>query len=193
MKQPVILIAAALVALSTAAVAQPVAAQVSVELRGSLQRPTGDFANDANGDFGLGGDVMFGVSPMISVYGGYGLASFSCDGCSDDEGYKSKGFEAGAKFLFASTRSILPWARAGATLHKLEIQTQGVTATSDRKVGLQASVGLDIPLGETLSFSPAIRYQTWQAEFSILNDAIIAQRDVSFLSLDFGLHIHPGR
>ena len=176
------------------ALAAPLAAQnqVSLELRGSLQRPTGDFGDAANGDAGFGGDVFINLNPRLSLYGGYSLENFGCEGCGDDDRFRSKGFEAGAKVLFGQRGAILPWARAGATFHQLEVDNGVIDATSDRKVGFQASVGVDIPLGQVLSFSPALRYQAYQAEFDVIDDAVVAQRDVGFLALDFGLHIHPG-
>lgn len=181
--------------LLTAAIAAPQAAeaQISLEVRGSLQRPIDDFNDRANGDVGFAGDVFFHVNRSLSLYGGYGLERFGCSGCSSQDGLTSKGFEAGAKLMAGSGRGgVLPWIRVGAVLHELEVDDGALQATSDRKVGLQASAGLDIPLGDVLSFSPALRYQAYRAEFPLVNDALVALMDVRFLTLDFGLHIHPG-
>lgn len=184
---------AALVA-AFAATAPAVQAQISLEARGSLQQPTGDFGNDATSEAGLAGTVFFAASPRLSLYGGYGVEMFGCEGCSGDDGFTSKGFEAGAKLNFGrSDANVLPWVKAGATFHKLEVENGALQATSDRKVGIQAAVGLDVPLGRVLSFSPALRYQAYQAEFDVFDDALVAQRDVGFVALDLGLHIHPGR
>lgn len=166
-------------------------AQISFEARGSLQRPVGDFKNNANGNAGFAGDVFFNVSPQLSLYGGYGVEMFGCDGCSGQDDRTSKGPELGVKLLAASRGGILPWVRVGATLHQLEVNDGALHATSDRRVGIQVSAGLDLPLGQMLSFSPAIRYQAYRAEFPIAGGALVALRDVRFLSLDFGLHIHP--
>ncbi|MEQ9399885.1 MAG: outer membrane beta-barrel protein [Longimicrobiales bacterium] len=176
------------------AIAAPAAqAQISLEARGSIQNPTGDFGDDATSEAGFAGAVFFNVSPRLSLYGGYGVETFGCEGCNDDDGYQSKGFEGGAKFILTPTPTgVLPWVRAGATFHDLEVESGAFRATSDRKVGFQASAGVDIPLGQVLSFSPALRYQAYTAEFDVISDNIVAERDVAFLALDFGVHIHPG-
>lgn len=167
---------------AAAVVVAPAAAsaQVSLEVRGGLQKPTGDFGDGVGGDAGFGGDVFFSVSPRLSIYGGYGIEKFDSD-------VESSGFEAGAKFIFASPGSgVLPWVRGGAILHKLE-NGGLIQVESDRSLGIQAAAGVDIPLGNVLSFSPAVRYQTYTPDFDGLDDG-----SVSFVSLDFGVHIHPG-
>lgn len=180
-------LAGALAALTLAA-PQQAQSQVSLEVRGSLQKPVGDFADVADGEAGFGADVFFNVNPRVSVYGGYGIENFGCDGCGEDDGYTSRGFEAGAKFIFTRNAGVLPWARLGATFHELELETNAVSLTSDRKVGFQAALGADIPLGDVLSFSPALRYQAFNPDFGTAGN-----ENVGFLAVDFGLHIHPGR
>ncbi len=156
-------------------------AQISLELRGGLQSPTGDLDDVADGNAGFGGDIFFSVNPQLSIYGGYGIENF-------DEDINSTGFEAGAKFILSSgSGGVLPWIRAGAILHELEFANG---ATSDRGLGFQTSAGVDIPLGEVLSFSPAVRYQRFSPEFDTLIGDF--EETASFFSLDFGLHIHPG-
>ena len=180
------------VALSGTLAAAPASAQISLEGRGSLQYPTGDFGDGAKSEAGLGLDVFFNVSPALSIYAGYTRDQFGCDQCGNDDGWSTNGLEAGAKLLFAREGSILPWARVGGVWQRLEIDADGSEANSDRELGLQVSGGLDIPLGEVLSFSPAIRYQTWTADFEPVPGLITAEQEVSFLALDLGLHVHLG-
>lgn len=170
----------------------PVDAQrVSFEARGALTFPTGDFGDTADGDAGFGADVFVNFSPRLSVYGGYQYEMYECAGC-DDGGYTANGFEAGAKLLFSREGGILPWLKVGAIFNKLELEDGVVIAESDRGIGLQAAVGADIPLGATLSFSPALRYQTWGADFDGFGELTEVEIDVTSFSLDLGLHIHPG-
>ncbi len=174
-----------ILALATAAavaiVPSAASAQVSLEFRGGLQTPTGDLDDVADGNAGFGGDIFFNVSPQLSIYGGYGIENF-------DEDINSSGFEAGAKFILSSTgEGVLPWIRAGAILHELEFENG---ATSDRGLGFQTSAGVDIPLGQVLSFSPAVRYQRVSPEFDTLIGSF--EGTAGFFSLDFGVHIHPG-
>lgn len=185
--------AAATLAFTTTAAAQ----ELSFELRGGLNRPLSDFRNEgveARGDAGFAGDVIFNLTPRFSVYGGYAWDRFGCEGCGDDNWLVSRGFEAGGKFIFVDPDlgpGILPWARAGLVANKAEFEVGDVEATSDMGLGLQASLGVDIPLGDVLSFSPALRYQRFTADFDVIPDVLQTEQTLSFISLDFGLHIHP--
>lgn len=148
---------------------------------------------EARGDAGFGGDVIFNVSPALSVYGGYGWDRFGCEGCGDGDWITSRGFEAGAKLILPaeSMRAVSPWIRGGIVANKAKVDIGGFETTSDTGLGLQASVGVDVPLGDVLSFSPALRYQRFSADFATIGDFLVASETVSYLSLDFGLHIHP--
>lgn len=167
------------------------AQQISLEGRGALTFPTGDFGDVADGGAAFGGDVFVNLSHSLSIYGGYQYEMFDCAGC-DGDGFTSSGFEAGAKFLMNRESGVLPWARVGAIFNKLDYEEGSFEAESDRSIGLQASVGLDIPLGETLSFSPALRYQAWTADFGAIPEVLGSEVDMRSFSLDFGLHVHPG-
>ena len=173
---------AATVAMFAFAVGGVSAQGVSLEARGGLTFPTGDFGDIADGNAAFGGDVFFNVSPSVSIYGGYQYETFD-DGGDD---LSSNGFEAGLKLMAARESGVLPWVKVGGVLNKLEAGA----AESDRALGLQAAIGMDIPLGEVLSFSPALRYQAWTAEFD--GGFIVTEQSVRTFALDFGLHVHPG-
>lgn len=173
----------------------PAQGQLSLELRGSLNNPVGDFGDagglEANSQAGLGADLIYNATPNLSVYGGWSREMFGCETCTGDDGINSSGFEGGVKLLMNREEGILPWIRGGLIAHKLEVQQEGVEVTSDTGLGFQASAGVDIPLGHVLSFSPAVRYQAYQAEFDVLGDEFVtAQEDVQQLSLDLALHVH---
>ncbi len=75
--------------------------------------------------------------------------------------------------------------------HELEVEDGGFTASSDMGLGFQVAGGLDIPLGQVLSFSPSVRYQSYNAEFDVVgNDFITAETPVESLGLDLAVHIH---
>lgn len=173
------------------------ASRISVELRGSLNKPMGDFGDeaglDANGEASLGGDIFFNLNRNISLYGGYAREMYGCESCSDDEGLHSSGFEGGVKLLANREEGILPWLRAGIVAHDLTADLGPAEVTSDTGIGFQAAAGVDIPLGEVLSFVPALRYQTFDAEFDVADeDLIVAETTVQQVALDFGLHVHLG-
>lgn len=189
-----ILTLAAVTGLALAAPA-PAHGQLSVELRGSLNNPVGDFGGEgglnANSEAGLGADLIYSASQSLSVYGGWSREMFGCEACSGDDGLTSSGFEGGVKLLMNREEGVLPWIRGGLIAHKLKVEQDGAEFSSDTGLGFQAAAGVDIPLGEVLSFSPAVRYQAYQAEFDILGDEFVtAQEDVQQLSLDLALHVH---
>ncbi|MFO8173564.1 MAG: hypothetical protein R6T96_04720 [Longimicrobiales bacterium] len=186
-------------ALLLAAFLTPMGAEaqgISLELRGGLNLPVGDFSDEAgveaDSEAGIAADLILPIRETISLYAGFGREWFGCDACEGDDGLNTTGLEAGVKFILPSGElPVLPWIRGGATFHKAEFTLGGVEADSDWGLGYQASVGVDIPLGEVLSFSPALRYQAYTADFDPLGlDFLDIEQDISFLSLDFGFHIH---
>lgn len=170
-------------------------ASAAVEIRGSLNYPVGDFANhsgvNARSEAGFGADFIVPAWPRVSLYVGAGREMFGCADCEGDDGFTTTGFEAGAKLLFAREGTVLPWIKAGAIYHEGRIDLGGSKGESDWGFGFQGAAGADIPLGEVLSFSPAIRYQTYTAKFPPFGlDLFRLRQPVSFFSLDLGLHIH---
>jgi opacity protein-like surface antigen len=118
---------------------------------------------------------------------------FGCALCEGSDELMTQGFEGGAKILFTREGSILPWLKVGAIYHKAKFNVDGVEGESDWGFGFQAGGGVDIPLGNVLSFSPALRYQKYTATFEPFGlEFLELDNDVSFLSLDMGLHIHFG-
>jgi hypothetical protein len=177
----------------------PATAQtVSLEVRGGLDRSVAEFRDAggmaARGDAGFGGDILFNVTPIVSLYGGYGWDRFGCAGCGEGDWITSRGFEGGAKLLFAASPlsgALSPWIRAGVVANEARVAYNGFETTSERGVGFQVGVGVDLPLGAVLSASPAIRYQRFPADFTVIGEGTLADETVSYLSFDVGLHFHP--
>lgn len=199
MRFPTLVLAAAgLVA--AASVSPPEAhaqSRFSLELRGSLNNPVGDFGDEggleATGEASLAADLMFNLNDNLTLYGGYGREMYGCESCGDDEGLHSQGFEGGVKLLANRDEGILPWLRAGFVAHDLTADFGPAEVTSDTGLGFQAAAGVDIPLGEVLSFAPAVRYQTFDAEFDVVgDDFVVTETTVQQVALDFGLHLHLG-
>lgn len=169
---------------------------IALELRGGLNLPMGDFSDEsgveAESEAGFAADLIIPLGEKLSLYAGFGRELFGCASCQGDDGLNTTGMEAGVKFFLPSGQlPVLPWVRGGATFHKAEFTVGGLEGESDWGLGYQASLGMDIPLGEVLSFSPALRYQAYTADFDPLGlDFLEVDQDISFLSLDFGFHIH---
>lgn len=189
---PVLMAFAATLLAPTLAAAQ---SGLALELRGGLNLPVGDFSDaslvEAESEAGFAADLFVPIRDRLSVYAGFGRELFKCGACEGDDGLNTTGLETGVKFILPLARlPFLPWIRGGVTFHKAEFTVGGMEAESDWQLGYQASLGTDIPLGEVLSFSPALRYQTYTADFDPLGlEFLEAEQDISFFSLDFGIHI----
>lgn len=186
--------ATAVLGLALAGASAPASAQevrgLAVEVRGGFNMPIGDFSDrGAESEAGYAADLIVNLSPAVSVYGGWAKDQFGCD-CPDAVDLWVSGPELGVKLLAMRSNRVLPWARVGVTYHELGGEAGGLDVTSDRGIGIQASLGVDIPLGEVLSVSPALRYQGMTADFNGPFDVFTAQQQVRFLSLDIGAHFH---
>jgi hypothetical protein len=161
---------------------------LSVDLRGAYSLPIGDFGDNVESDFGFGLGAVVTLTPSLGVYGGWAKDSFGCDSalCDDDSQVHASGFELGGKLILSGQRRFLPWAKAGLIGHKLELDAGPFEFESDRKYGFQAAVGLDYPLGEVLSVSPALRFNS----LSVDDDGFFEDPGVRYFSFDLGAHIH---
>ncbi len=164
---------------------------IALEVRGGFNAPFGNFEDrGAEAEVGFGGDVFLNLTPAFSVYGGWGRSQFDCLGCDNADDLHSSGPELGVKLIAPRRWGVLPWARVGTTYHKLGGTIGAVEFNSDREFGLQASLGADIPLGEVLSLSPAVRVHNWNAPFDGPIDAFSLNQNVRYVSLDLGAHFH---
>lgn len=175
-----------------AAHAAPLAAQstypFSVDIRGGYGVPFGDFGDAAGSDWGFGAGAVLSLTPAIGVYGGWGRDTFTCDvvGCNGDDRVRLSGFEGGAKFILPMGGRWHPWARAGVIYHRLELDGGIVDWESDRQLGFQGAIGVDFPLGDVLSVTPALRMHILDFDDAdLLDDA-----EIRYFSFDIGAHIH---
>lgn len=165
---------------------------VSFDIRGGYGFPIGDFGDNTEGDFGFGAGAVLTLTPSIGVYGGWARDAFGCEllVCDDDDRLTISGFEVGGKFILPREGGrALPWAKAGLIAHKAEFDAGAFQSESDREYGFQVAVGVDFPLGEVLSVSPALRYN----QLSFGEDFLEDDPDVQYISFDIGAHIHIPR
>ncbi len=154
---------------------------VSVEARGGVAIPSGDFADVADAGFGIGASVHVQVAPRVSVYGGYSWTEFDLDGPSADG--TDRGWELGGRVAFPGV-GYSPWVRAGLLFHDFDVEVAGVDFDGDDDVGFEVGAGAAFPLGPRVSVSPGFAYRRYSTEFFDGSD-----RSVSYLSLDVGLRI----
>lgn len=175
-------------ALSAAGAPALSAQGISFDARGSYSVPFGDFADGVEGDFGFGAGAVLSFSNNFGIYGGWAQDSFGCESllCSADSRLNVKGFEGGVKALFPTQGDILPWLKVGLTGKTVEFEGTGADFESDRQIGFQGAFGVDFPLGEVLSVSPAVRVNL----MSVDDDEFFDDPGVRYMTFDLGAHIH---
>lgn len=172
--------------------------ETALELRGGINLPVGDFSDtpgvDAKSVAGFGADLLLPVHRRIAVYVGGGREIFDCRRCQGEDEVLTTGLGVGTKaFLPMGPISWAPWFKVGAVYHRLDFEVAGISGESDWGLGFQAAVGLDIPLGEVLAFSPAVRYHSHTAELESPDlDFLEVEEDVRFFSFDLAIVVHPG-
>jgi len=187
-----------------AALAQPARAQsvlpLSVEARGGVAIPTGDFDDGTGLGFSVGGTVFFRAAPMVSVYGGFEHAQFTTDDDDDLEGLDAditdNGFRLGARFdvPFGSLTGVSPWVEGGATFNRTSFNVSddesgaSVGIDSDRSVGFEVGAGLSFNVAPRISITPGVRYRSHKADFGDTEDGP-AEVDVNHFTVDLGVHI----
>ncbi|HEX2092022.1 MAG TPA: outer membrane beta-barrel protein [Longimicrobiaceae bacterium] len=172
-------------ALAALACSAPAGAQsilpFSVEGRGGLAFPSGDFGETLGLGYALGAHAIFNFLPFIGLYAGYSYHTFDFDEDAlpgaGDEAYTLQGFDAGVRLSVPTPGIALgPYLRGGIVYYE-----PGVTGTdvdSDRELGYQAGVGIDYPLGIIVSLTPEVSYVTLPANRG---------PDANFIKVDFGL------
>ncbi|CAN5497287.1 hypothetical protein BH24GEM3_BH24GEM3_18620 [soil metagenome] len=167
---------------------------LSLEIRGGIAVPMGDFADGAQTGVGFGGTASFQILPVFDVYAGYSWTRFGIDDDGDLDGadvdLTDSGFAVGGRLYLAPIGNIAPWVQGGVLLHQLEISGSegGVSAsvTSDRGVGFEAGGGVAIPVGTNISFMPGVRYRQYPAQFGDDDDDA---GDVQYIALDLGVRL----
>jgi opacity protein-like surface antigen len=166
------------------ATAGPVAAQqtlppISIEGRGGLSLPIGDFSRSLGLGYGLGANASVGVTQTIGIYAGYTYVSFDFDknAVGQQEGsYNVQGIDAGARFGAPTMSNVAPYLRLGGVYYKGAVS--GLGEADKQRLGYQLGAGFDYALAPHASLTPELRYTT----ISYPNRV-----NVSFVTLDFGL------
>ena len=167
----------------TPAAAQQTLPPISLDLRGGLSLPVSDFGRSLSLGYGLGGDVIVGITPSLGVYGGYRYISFDFDkdAVGAEEGsYNVQGFDAGLRFGAPSLRSaVSPYLRLGGVYYKGAVS--GLGEADKQRLGYQLGGGFDYALGPRASLTP---------ELSYTNISYPNRVNMSFVTLDVGLRLH---
>lgn len=103
--------------------------------------------------------VSYAPVERLSVYAGYGRASFGCETGFCGEGgvtFTSRGVDAGLRVSLPVLPAAGPWVSAGIVHRTLEADAGA--GDDGAGWGFSAGGGLELPLGRRLSVTPGVRY-----------------------------------
>lgn len=172
--------------------------QMSVEVRGGVGIPTGDWNDEdlLEDGYGLGFDVRAQVTPQIGVYAGYEMVVFGADEevldapPGVDIEATDAGFRAGVELNvpLASAPSVTPFLQAGIIYNSLEISVSDGDASeeaeSEESLGFEAGVGLTVRVGPRLDVVPSIRFRQHEIEYE---DFGAGTEDAQYVLISVGL------
>lgn len=157
---------------------------ISLEARGGVAIPTGDFKDLGGGidnGWGFGGSVHVQVAPRVSVYGGYSQTEFDLESTTGTA--SDRGFEVGGRFAFPGV-GYSPWVRGGLLFHDMEVERAGTELEGDNDPGFEIGAGAAFPLGPRVAVSPGVAYRRYSTDLPVFGE-----QNVSYLALDVGLRI----
>lgn len=175
-------------------------ATYAIEARGAFAVPHGEWGEGLGSGFGFGANAQanFGV---LGVYAGWERFVFALDETElgEVEGNASDaGLRAGITVTLPNrSGGISPYLQGGVISNQTTFTFgDGEAAAefeSDRSIGLELAGGLNIPLGPTLSFTPAVRYRSHSAEFDAFAELGDEEMVVQYFVVDLGLRFGFGR
>jgi hypothetical protein len=145
--------------------ADPLAAQrtgvipLSLEARGGIALPAGDFGDPAEGGPTVEISATWHALPLIGFYGAYQWNRFPYNGTGIPEHLTDNGFAAGVRVAVPTPLiPIDPWIRAGIVAHQL----RGESLHEDSRRGWEAGAGLAFPLARGLTLTPGVLWTRYQ-------------------------------
>lgn len=159
---------------------QDAAAQVAVsgDARVGITFPLGDLAGDQlEAGLSLAANANVHLRPNLRLYTGINNHSFRCtEGCTQLGGSaRNTGLGAGLQYRFLSPQEATWWARVGGVAHHFSSDV----VSGDWNVGLEAGVGIDMPLGDNYQMTPQV---------GIVNHGLPSGLTAQYLTFGLGLH-----
>lgn len=153
--------------------------RLAAEGRAGVTFPQGDLS-DAGAETGLsvGAEVQMTFQPNLTAYLGLHRHAFTCDDeCTRGLGDSptSTGLALGLKYIVHSPGDAFLWGRGGLVANTLDDRS------SDREIGFELGVGVDMPIAPQLHLVPNIGFigHSGGNDFS-----------ARFFTLGVGLHYH---
>lgn len=166
----------------------------SVEVRGGLAFPTGDFAESEEDvasvetGYTFGANATYHFIPLVGIYAGYTRNQFGVEGIDELE-VIDQGFSAGVRLAIPTPLiPIDPYVKAGLVYHTLGFEFEGDDEDfidSDNSLGFEVGAGLGFGLGPKLSVTPQVTYTRYEPRYDGETDDFT----VEHLRVDVGLRL----
>ncbi len=177
---------AALALACAAAVAPAAHAQLAIEARAGVARPSGEMDVDAGTDGGFASEVSVtvGALPFVGLYGSWQKVEFEREGSSGSV-VREEGWSGGVRVSVPTPFiPVDPWVRAGVISH--ELKAAGLTGGGDRGVGVELGGGLRFRLGRGVALTPGVNWTRYAFDDDAVDDGTV---NVEYLRVDVGVRI----
>lgn len=175
----------------TAAQSQDTAGRFGFELNAGISHATADIGNaDLGTGVGFEGVLHYRILKHAGVYMGWGWKHFPSESsfAGEDIEFEETGYIYGVQFKHPFGKSGLSYIlRAGGIWNHLELENSDgeITYDTGHGAGWQVSGGVEIPLWQTWSLTPTVKYSSLNRDFEIGTDNFSA--DLNYVALHVGL------
>jgi hypothetical protein len=166
------------------------AQRLDLDVRGTGAIPITSFAGaELEAGIGFGGTAAFRLGPGWFVYGGWDWIRLSAreSWAGTDRTLQESGYAAGVRVEYPQASDVRYRIEAGPTFRRVRILTDGgeLVVDSSDDWGVEAAVGLVLPLHEGWKMTPSGRLRWLATEFSFDGEQIDGV--LRYAALDFGL------
>jgi hypothetical protein len=159
----------------------------NINIRPAVNFPTQKFVDATlNVGFGIEGTIAYWFVPNLSVYAGWGWNKFQADNsfAGNNIDVVETGYRMGLQFRHPiGTSKLQCLAGAGALYNHIEIENNDGDLVNEFKghdFGWQAEGGIVIPLGESFSLTPSVRYQSLESD--VTTGSIKTPTELNYIS-----------
>jgi hypothetical protein len=164
--------------------------RIGFELGGGLSLATSEPGDASlNAGFGFEGILHYQFMPHTGIYAGWGWNRFGADNsfAGNDVCFEETGYVFGLQFKHPIRTLPLSWyMRAGGLYNHIEIENAAgdIIGDTGHSLGFQLAVGIDLPLGNSWSITPGLKYNYLSTDIEM--EGINTNLNHNYISLRAG-------